>query len=446
MSDFKDAEDFGIINEDILFRELVRTNLHYFGRGKLTKMDFDGLAALAKLMCISEPIPKIACEDARRMLIEAILKKKEENRRAKSKSKKIAAVSAVASEDKEDDEKEDDDDEEEEEDDDDDEEKEEDDDEDVFKKRHYLKICAFNSLKLRVGKAGLEAQWLGFAKTLSTFDIIIISEVPAECGVTDIKNTRNYGFKLMLEAFTKADAIEKVELQREKSKKNKEEEEPEDGKEQKIIESKDEAWSMHLSEPSGPGNPEIHTVFVRKPLRVLQKETCFKTTGGVELDHAPFTLEVLDERFRSDANKHIVISSVHFPPSSRAKARDTQLKAFLADYTTKSNVRLHRPFTAQGAKDAKMNQAIHLVAGDFNTFPEFEHMGFSSPLLGSKISTSSGNQAYDNFLLNRDSTSRLSWCAEVLELSNIKKKGEDGLSDHHPILLKIIEQTTTRKK
>jgi hypothetical protein len=109
-------------------------------------------------------------------------------------------------------------------------------------------------------------------------------------------------------------------------------------------------------------------------------------------------------------------------------------------------VRLHRPFTAQGARDARTNQAIHLVAGDFNCYPDFETIGFSSPLLGSKISTSSGDNAYDNFLLNRDSTSRLSWCAEVLELSNIKKKGEDGLSDHHPILLKIIEQTTTRKK
>jgi len=290
----------------------------------------------------------------------------------------------------------------------------------VLKSRHKLKIVAFNSLKLRVGRVGLEMQWLGLMKTLSAFDIILVSEVPAEERIDDPTKTRAYMLKTGLDLFyhesmdrDDSDAVE-------------------------------DAFQMVLSEPSGPGNPEVHVAFVRHPIRVVQFTTQ-KSADGTNLDHAPLTILVEDTRFKTQ--QRFLFTSVHFPPSARARARDSQIATFMKEYATNASFRLNCPLTAKGAKDARMARVGHVIAGDFNTYPTDEvhglkSSGFSAPLIGESISTSAGGESYDNFLIDFDTEASFSTSTEVLELSIMQKGGVVGLSDHSPISLILTEQTT----
>jgi endonuclease/exonuclease/phosphatase family metal-dependent hydrolase len=285
----------------------------------------------------------------------------------------------------------------------------------IFKDRHELRVCSFNSLKLRTGKAGLEEQWLMLIATLSTFDVVMVQEVPAEGRVKDIETTRAYTLKKAFEHH-----------------------------------SGDE-WQIVLSEPSGPGPLEVHVALVRSPVELIS--SCSnKKAGGVALDHCPLTIKVKDGRFRNAGDQTWVFTSVHFPPKSRATERDSQIKAFLREYERESAFRLDTPLTEKGAKDARTSTVHHVVCGDFNCFVgvgyELEKHGFSQPLLGEHVSTSSGGQAYDNFLLSKFCANKFSIDADVLELAMpaISTKGQDGLSDHHPIVCKIRDTACVKSK
>lgn len=285
----------------------------------------------------------------------------------------------------------------------------------LFKERHELRVCSFNSLKLRTGKAGLEDQWLMLIATLATFDVVLIQEVPSEGQLKDIETTRAY---LLKKAFEHHSGDE---------------------------------WSILLSDQSGPGNPEVHVALVRKPVEVVSYCTN-RTACGVPLDHAPLTLKVKDKRFKKEGDQTWVLTSVHFPPKSRARDRDVQIKAFLKDYEREAAFRLDTPLTEKGAKDARLPTVHHLVCGDFNCYPgigfEIEKHGFSSPLLGEHVSTSSGGNAYDNFLLSKLGANKFSLGADVLELAipAVTCKGQDGISDHSPIVLKIRDTASTKDK
>ena len=285
----------------------------------------------------------------------------------------------------------------------------------LFKERHELRICSFNSLKLRTAKAGLEEQWLMLIATLATFDIVLVQEVPSEGQLKEIEKTRAY---LLKKAFEHHSGDE---------------------------------WSIVLSDPSGPGNPEVHVALVRKPVEVLSYCTN-RTACGVPLDHSPLTLKVKDGRFKKDGDQTWVLTSVHFPPKSRARDRDVQIKAFLKDYEREAAFRLDTPLTEKGAKDARTPTVHHLVCGDFNCYPgigfEIDKHGFSAPLLGEHVSTSSGGQAYDNFLLSKLGANKFSLNADVLELvmPAVTCKGQDGISDHSPIVLKIRDIASTKDK
>lgn len=282
----------------------------------------------------------------------------------------------------------------------------------IFKERHELHIASFNSLKLRTTKLGLEDQWLMLIATLSTFDIVLVQEVPSEGAIRDVEKTRAYYLKKAFEHH-----------------------------------SGDE-WTIVLSEPCGPGNLEVHVALVRKPIEVIASCTN-RTACGVPLDHAPLTIKIKDTRFKAEGDQTWVLTSVHFPPKTRSKERDVQIHAFLKDYSRQAAFRLDTPLTEKGAKDARRATVHHLVCGDFNCFPgEFglDGHGFAPPLLGEHISTSSGGCAYDNFLMSKFGANKFSVDRDVLELSMPFLKDQDGLSDHSPVVVKIRDTTTTKKK
>ena len=280
---------------------------------------------------------------------------------------------------------------------------------------HQLKVAAFNSYKLRVGKAGLDSQWVNLIKTFAvTCDIIMISEAPAE-EHKNSKDRRGFTFQNLLNAY-----------------------------------SPEAPFSTFLiSTPSGPGNLESHHVYVKSHLEVLD----FKdqpVAGKTTLDHAPFSLHVYDERFENEDNRNWIFTSVHFPPKTRARERDVQLHAFLHEYNTSSEFRLNQPMTAKGARDAKTCLVNHVVAGDFNVYPDRDiyklaSRGFDAPLLGEHVSTSAGCQAYDNFLVSTDTAKRFTINRQVLELEMMKKHGQDGISDHNPIIASFTESRLVKK-
>jgi len=284
----------------------------------------------------------------------------------------------------------------------------------VFKERHELRVASFNSLKLRTAKLGLQEQWIMLIATLSTFDIVLVQEVPAET-IKEPEKTRAY---LLKKAFEHHSGDE---------------------------------WSIILSEPCGPGNLEVHVALVRKPIEVISSCTN-RTACSVPLDHAPLTIKIRDTRFKNVGDQTWVVNSVHFPPKSRARDRDVQIKAFLKEYGSQSAFRLDAPLTEKGAKDAKTATVHHLVCGDFNahigTGFELEKHEFAPPVLGECVSTSSGGQSYDNFVLSKFAASKFTIGSEVLELAMPAKlsKGEDGVSDHHPIVLKIKDTASTTSK
>jgi endonuclease/exonuclease/phosphatase family metal-dependent hydrolase len=279
---------------------------------------------------------------------------------------------------------------------------------------HELRIVAFNSLKLRINKVALDSQWLNLIKTFAcTFDVILISEVPAEENKKPTQ-TRAFAFKRLLDAY-----------------------------------SPDAPFAALISDPCGPGNPETHHIFVKSYLDVVEFGTNFEARK-TKLDHAPFSVHVVDERFEHSDNQNWVITSVHFPPKTRSRDRDVQLNAFLEEYNLSANFRLNTPLSAKGARDAKRSLVNHVVAGDFNVYPDRDEYklasrGFDAPLFGEHIATSAGSESYDNFLVSVDTSKRFTINRQVLELEMVKKPGQDGVSDHHPVAASFKETKLVKK-
>lgn len=274
-------------------------------------------------------------------------------------------------------------------------------------KRHQLRLLALNTLKLRVGRAALQSQWMSLVGVIAALDVALLSEVPA--GEAE---QRTNVLVALVQNQTKGD----------------------------------ETWSYVLSEPSGPNNPEVHAILYKSPLKLLSSQT-LHSAGGVSLDHAPLVARFEDARFT--ANQTVVLTSVHFPPSSRKDERDKQLAAFYKNYSLESGLRLDAPFTQKGAKDARQPCALHVVGGDHNCYPgekiDLEANDWGCTLVGSQVATSSGRKAYDHWVPSKYTSDRYQLNWDVLELIKPQNssKGEIGLSDHNPILLSIREVTTT---
>lgn len=270
----------------------------------------------------------------------------------------------------------------------------------IFKHKHSLTFIAFNAFKLRLDNEALADDFNELAAAFAEADVISISEVAAGTQKTISRATQ---FKGMLE-------------------------------------SNGASWSMATSDPSGPGNPEVHLILAKAPVRIVRWATT-STAGGVPLDHAPITALLEDARF--GLFSQFVVTSVHFPPESRAKSRDAQIASFFQSYATQAAMRCETPFSEAGAKDARRKLPVHIVSGDFNTWPGHERLSLASKgyyvALGEHISTTSGNKCLDNFVLSAHTRNYFSLSCRVMEFQtpHNSHKGVVGLSDHSPITLSL---------
>ena len=270
----------------------------------------------------------------------------------------------------------------------------------VFKDKHTVTVIAFNALKLRLDQEELQDHFEQLAARFAEADIVMISEV--SCGSQKTAG-RASAFKSMLS-------------------------------------SNGSEWSMAVSEPSGPGNLETHVVLVKAPISVIRYVTT-SAADGVALDHAPLSVLVEDTRLGNFGS--MVLTSVHFPPESRAKHRDSQIASFLRCYRTESTMRCETPFTLSGAKDARAKLPVHIVGGDFNAWiGDKKYSAVTSEyetVFGAHVATTSGNKAFDNFLLSSHARDYFTVSCKVLELetSQNSHKCRKGLSDHSPILLTL---------
>jgi endonuclease/exonuclease/phosphatase family metal-dependent hydrolase len=275
--------------------------------------------------------------------------------------------------------------------------------------RHQIKILSFNSLKLRIEREALREDWISFAALLSEFDVVLMSEVPSKCARERSEMLMEF---MMMKSCSSCSSSRM-------------------------------SWSFHVSEPSGPGNPEVHVALVRFPLRVLRENTVSRVNGLV-MDHSPFQLVVEDCRF--DIGKRFVLTHVHMPPCKRARERDTQLRCFLRCYALQSGLRFDLPFDPKAAKEREIDGVVHVVCGDFNVHPsaekyELQSSGWSNALIPERVSTTSGGMGYDNFIVDKHTAARSLAFADVLELSVLQNSStcKIGLSDHHPVVLTVKE-------
>jgi hypothetical protein len=157
----------------------------------------------------------------------------------------------------------------------------------LFKPSYYLKICTWNSLKLRLEKKELEPYLPELVSTLAEFDVIALQEIRAS-----------------------KDLWERVETLRER------------------LQAKSGVqWEMVVSESNGARAPEVHVILARAPIKIKIHLT-MKTAGVVALDNAPL-LVLLDVRKLVSNVEFIAVASVHMPPEGRHLARDKQVHVYL---------------------------------------------------------------------------------------------------------------------
>ena len=276
----------------------------------------------------------------------------------------------------------------------------------LFQMQHSLSMVSWNALKLRIEKEELADAWDELADELAKHDVIHLSEVRA---------APQYRFRI--DAFLS------------------------------MLNARGGEWSCTFSQPSGPGVEEMHVLFVKTPIKVLAWST-LHAVGGVALCHAPLVATLEDCRLQGQLRKMNVIC-VHMPPSDsrRRPARDAQIRTLLTQYPIQASLRLQRPYTTKGARDeGRLNNCTaHIVCGDFNASAlELRELGADAHgwnlMLGS-VRTASGGASYDNFLIGRDALDHVTAGARVLALSTHANfaKGEDGVSDHSPIVLTLTE-------
>lgn len=272
----------------------------------------------------------------------------------------------------------------------------------IFKERRLIRLCAFNSLKLRLDKEGLEDDWEELLSEFSEMDVLLISEVRASKTLFQKR------------ALAMVASLEKLS-----------------GKK----------WGMSVSEPSGPGIPEVHIVLAKYPIAVLRSLTLMEI-NSVKMAHAPHVV-LIDPYPESKDLPRMVVTSVHMPPEGKRQERDLQITRLLCTYSEEASVRLDTPFTDKGAKDARQRPVVHVIGGDFNAWvgdPCYgvEKSGFEY-VFGKRTDTTAGGRAFDNFVLSENTRNHYSVSARVLEFARPQNsaRGQIGLSDHSPVLLEL---------
>ncbi len=307
--------------------------------------------------------------------------------------------------------------------------------------KHRLRVCSFNACKMRLGSANkaytettdhgdgaeyegthkgaeLAQKWLTLAAIMADFDVIMLQEVP---GAEKTMNEKVETFAAMLDIATE-EGHYWTAVSSQKS-----------GKDGKTV---------------GPG-AEVHVCFVKSPVE-LKSWSTLRKVGHTELDYAPLQVVVHDERFEAKADRDFVITSVHLPPSNRHDARDSQIAALLRNYSAPdtSEYRMQLPF---GPNKETGQSPVHILCGDFNTFPGSDQYHMHSCGFVNKIpknaATTSGHENFDNVLVNTHADEGFLIGGGILQLKDPHNaaRSQVGISDHFPIFIEVEEVSKTKR-
>ena len=305
---------------------------------------------------------------------------------------------------------------------------------------HRLRVCSFNACKMRLGNANtsytnasddmpsderegtqkgadLAQKWLTLAALMADFDVIMLQEIP---GAENVLNEKIETFAAMLDVATEEGRV----------------------------------WTAVTSQKSGKGGKEmgqgaeVHVCFVKSPVQLKDWNTLRKV-GATELDYAPLQVVLHDERFEMKADRDFVITSVHLPPSHRHDARDSQIAALLRNYSAPdtSECRMQLPFTPNRETGAA---PVHIICGDFNTYPGDDRYKMQSNGFVSKIpknaATTSGNENYDNVLVNAHANEDFIIGGGIMQLKDPHNAATSnvGISDHFPVFVEVQEVKKTQ--
>ena len=330
------------------------------------------------------------------------------------------------------------------------------DDDALFASRPQISVVAFNIRKLQNNIEGTAPMFQALMKEMSEHDVIMLTEVPAS---DKAYRERVLWFLSVLNTLSGA--------------------------------SEKPPWTLAVSDPSNAvslteerlkadapvsprsgGNKEVHVCFVKAPI-VIRRSWTWTTTASAGassgLDWAPLTVALDVSHVRSMPEKTLLLTMVHMPPASRERQRDAQLKAVLGGYAERARSEYGYPMTVQGAKDARKERAVHILAGDFNVHPGVTEDGtedgkekyglraggWAPALFGPLTATSSGGQAYDNILVDRESWELLETDAHegkcelqrnVHSLAFPTKRGVKGVSDHVPVSLTVRDRVLVEQR
>ena len=318
----------------------------------------------------------------------------------------------------------------------------------LFAQQAQLSIVAFNIRKLQANIEGTAPMFQALMKEMSEHDVIMLTEVPASdkayrervLWFLSVLNTLSGAAEKPVWTLAVSEPSNAVSLTEERVKSDK-----------------------PVSPRSG-GNKEIHVCFAKAPV-VIKRNWTWKTitSSGSGLDWAPLTVALDVSHVKSMPEKTMLLTMLHMPPASRERQRDVQLKAVIAGYAERARLEYGYPMTIKGAKDARKERAVHVLAGDFNVHPGvtedgtedgketygLKAGGWAPALFGPLTATSSGGKAYDNILVDAESWTILEKDAHegkcelqrnVHNLAFPTKRGVKGISDHVPVSLTIRDR------
>ena len=264
-----------------------------------------------------------------------------------------------------------------------------------------LKICSWNTRAMSMlGKPNVRQDAL--LHELSYCDIICLQEVP----------------------YSKSNQSERVEALC-----------------QKLNSLKNLTFKWHLSSASGmddSSKKEVHAILYSTE-STLSNHFTLSSHGTILFDYAPFVAKLTNPQFPKFV---FFFTSVHFPPEGRKDKQRAEIQHFSLAYEFCIREHFKEAMTAKGASDAKKMCPVHIVMGDFNAVPAFE--GFSNTWgerLKDVVKTSSVGRAFDHFYLSDDSLKEFGTDSRVRYLNF----GEEQLSDHSPVILKLTKLPASKK-
>ena len=276
---------------------------------------------------------------------------------------------------------------------------------------HAIRLCSFNSGKLRDGKSGATEQWLGLLATMSVFDVVLVQGVDAAAEPTAGGDAPPEGglsgvIKMLLEHHS------------------------------------GDAWELLQSAVSANG--KRHEVFVRHPIRVVRAfdgvdEPAEGGNAAAEwaevtpasLGCASFSVHLADDRFREKEDRDWIVTTFDLAADVEPDAGGSHVHSFVDAYLRNSQWRVlgepRRPFR-------------HLLVGDWREHRDDFGNGALLPALGERLSTSPGARSHDNFFVDSTTCERMTQSSELLELDVADEPSEGAAADHHPIAVKLSER------